>query len=68
MIASFKKGRLISTLFSFKSWQMSRSVIEWWRGINFLTNKIGDGRMNELVKVYNDGKVELRVEFKMIDG
>ena len=24
--------------------------------------------MNELVKVYNDGKVELRVEFKMIDG
>ena len=24
--------------------------------------------MNELVKVYNDGTVELRVEFKMIDG
>lgn len=37
--------------------------------INFLTNKIlGDGRMSELVKVYNDGSVELRVEFKMIDG
>lgn len=37
--------------------------------INFLTNKIlGDGRMNELVKVYNDGSVELRVEFKMIDS
>ena len=24
--------------------------------------------MNELVKVYNDGSVELKVEFKMIDG
>ena len=24
--------------------------------------------MNELLKVYNDGKVELRVEFEMIDG